>query len=128
MTLTKRSIASVVVATFFATLWTVSASAGGLPRFDSKVTLAPANPFHGRVISDKPACERNRKVKVFRKQSGADGLYGSTKSDVDGKWSMSATPNGRFYAVVTRVQKGSGEKAFVCRRDVSATREFIADS
>jgi hypothetical protein len=113
----------VVAATFFATLGIVPASGAG-GGFDSKVTLAVADPFHGRVISDKPACERARKVKVFDEQKGPDGLYGSTRTDRDGKWSIAASPNGTFYAVVTREQKGPAGAPFVCRRDVSVTRLF----
>jgi hypothetical protein len=93
-------------------------------RFHSTVRLSPTDPFNGRVVSDKPACERNRRVKVFRKQDGDDGLYGSTKTTTDGKWSMLATPNGDFYATVTRQRKTGATTTFVCRPGKSQLRHF----
>jgi hypothetical protein len=93
-------------------------------RFDSKVTLSTTNPFHGRVISEKHACEIDRTVKVFNKKPGPDGLFGSTKTDNQGKWSMPATPTGRFYAKVTRRKEGTAGTIVVCRADTSPTRHF----
>jgi hypothetical protein len=93
---------------------------GDLQRVDSKVTLAATNPFHGHVSAAKHACERNRTVKVYQQAYGGGGLYDSTTTDSDGKWSIPATPNGKFYAVVTKKETAK----FFCRADVSPTRTF----
>jgi hypothetical protein len=93
-------------------------------RFDSKVTLSSNNPFHGRVISKKHACEVQRKVKVFNKKPGPDGLFGKTTTDGQGKWSIPAMPNGKFYAKVTRRKEGAAGTIFVCRPDLSPVKEF----
>jgi hypothetical protein len=98
-----------------------AALAGGLQRVASKVRLANADPFHGKVVSEKRACERNRTVKVYKSNyTMPDGLYGSTTTDADGKWSIPATPNGKFYAVVTKKETAK----FLCRADVSPTKSF----
>lgn len=93
-------------------------------RFDSTVTLSKTNPFHGHVSSSKHACEVLRTVKVFNEKPGPDGLFGKTKTDNDGKWAIPATPNGNFYAKVTRREEGAAGTTFVCRSDVSPTRHF----
>lgn len=105
-----------------ATVALVAASAlgGNVKRFDSTVTLAATNPFHGHVSSPKHACEVNRTVKVFQQKYGTDGLYGKTTTDADGKWSIPASPNGKFYAKVTR----RATTKFVCKPDTSPTRQF----
>lgn len=93
-------------------------------RFDSKVTLSSKNPFHGRVISEKHACEVQRKVKVFNKKPGPDGLFGKTTTNGQGKWSIPAMPNGKFYAKVTRRKEGTAGTIFVCRPDLSPVKSF----
>jgi hypothetical protein len=93
-------------------------------RFDSKVTLSANNPFHGRVISQKHACEVGRTVKIFNKKPGPDGLFGRTKTDRQGKWSKPAMPNGNFYAVVKRRSEGTAGTIFVCKGDISPVLHF----
>ncbi len=93
-------------------------------RFDSKVTLSASNPFSGRVISKKHACEVRRTVKILIKKPGADDLFGRTKTDKHGDWSKPAMPNGDFYAVVKRRQEGTAGTIFVCKSDTSPTRHF----
>jgi len=92
-------------------------------RFDSRVTLSASNPFHGRVISSKHACEVNRTVKVFRARN--DGLFGKTTTNGQGKWSIPATtPTGKFYVKAIRRKEGAAGTIFVCRPDVSPVRSF----
>jgi hypothetical protein len=100
------------------------AGATNVKRFDSKVTLARANPFHGHVSSGKHACEQSRRVKVFNKYPGHDGLFGKTTTNNHGRWAIPASPNGRFYAKVTRRSEGTAGTIFVCRSDRSRTRHF----
>jgi hypothetical protein len=92
--------------------------------FDSTVTMSGNNPFHGRVISGKHACEVGRTVKILNKKPGPDGLFGKTTTDNQGKWSKPAMPNGKFYAVVKRREEGTAGTIFVCKRDESAVRNF----
>lgn len=102
-----------------------SAAPVAVRRFNSKVTLAPDDPFHGRVTSKEDGCEDDRVVKVFRVESGPDGLYGSTETDTHGKWSIPAgTPHGDFYAKVKRREEGAAGTTYVCRSDLSASKSF----
>ena len=103
-----------------AALTAAPALGGGAKSFKSKVTLAQTNPFHGQVKSDKPACEVSRTVNVYQAKYGGDSLYDSTKTGADNKWSIPATPNGNFYAKVSR---RVGHKV-ICKSDVSPTRHF----
>jgi len=93
-------------------------------RFDSRVTLSAKNPFHGRVISSKHACEVNRTVKVFNKKPGPDGRFDKTTTNGEGRWSIPATPTGKFYAKAIRRKEGAAGTIFVCRPDVSPVRSF----
>jgi hypothetical protein len=102
----------------------VPATGLGIGRHDSRVKLAVFDPFHGRVISEKPACEPTRTVRIFNKEPGVDGLFASTRTDNNGRWSVAASPHGDFYAVVTRQRKTSYWKTFVCRSDRSPVRHF----
>lgn len=113
-----------VLAIASAALAAAPALGGNVRRFDSTVTLAATNPFHGHVSSPKHACEVQRTVKVFDKAPGPDSFFGKTKTDGDGKWSIPATPNGNFYAKVTRRKEGAAGTIFVCRPDLSPTRHF----
>jgi hypothetical protein len=103
---------------------TALAAASTVKRFDSKVTLSASDPFHGRVTSDKHACEVQRKVKVFNVRPGPDGLFGTDSTNNHGRWSIPATPNGDFYARVKRREEGTAGTIFVCRPDRSKTRHF----
>ena len=103
---------------------TAFAAASTVKRFDSKVTLSASDPFHGRVTSDKHACEVQRKVKVFNVRPGPDGLFGTDKTNSHGRWSIPATPTGKFYARVKRREEGTAGTIFVCRPDRSKTRHF----
>lgn len=112
------------IAAAVASLVVASALGAIVKRFDSTVTLAKKDPFHGHVSSPNHGCEQVRTVKVFKKRSGPDSLFGSTTTGNDGKWSIPATPRGTFYAKVTRRKEGAAGTIFVCRPDVSPTRHF----
>jgi hypothetical protein len=86
MTPTKTRIALALAgAALSAVVWTSGAAAADRVEVDSRVTLAQADPFHGKVVSRRAACERGRTVAVYRVEQGPDGLYGSTASDAQGK-------------------------------------------
>jgi hypothetical protein len=120
--MSPKSRVPLVIGTVAATAVLVAAPAvaGGAKTFKSTVSLAQTNPFHGQVKSDKSACEVSRTVSVYRAKYGTDALYDSTTTGADNKWSIPATPNGNFYAKVSR---RVGHK-IICGSDVSPTRHF----
>jgi hypothetical protein len=108
------------LAAALAALGATYALGAAVKHFDSTVTLAKASPFHGHVSSAKHACEANRTVAVYQQKYSGDDLVDTTTTDGDGKWSIPATPNGKFYAKATRKAGGT----YVCRPDISPTRSF----
>jgi hypothetical protein len=60
--------------------------------------------FHGKVKTDVPACEEDRRVKLFRAQFGKGTapreLVGRTDSNAKGKWYVPAQPllDGDYFA------------------------------
>ena len=112
------------IAAAVTSLLVAGALGANIKRIDSTVTLAKRNAFHGHVGSPNSGCEQARTVKVFKKRNGPDGLYDSTTTDNDGKWSIPATPTGNFYAKVIRRKEGAAGTIFVCKPDVSPTRHF----
>ncbi len=50
--------------------WTSGAAAADRIEVASRVTLAQADPFHGKVVSKKALCERGRTVEVYRVDPG----------------------------------------------------------
>jgi hypothetical protein len=100
-------------------------AATGPVKIDSRVTLAQSDPFHGKVLSKKAACERNRTVEVYKVIAGPDGLFDVTKSDAQGEWSIAAgTPNGDFYAVAKQRSIDTNSTTLVCKKAVSPTVTF----
>lgn len=101
-------------------------------RHDSTVTIqkkkngSAPDSLTGRVISDRPRCERDRTIKIFQEVSGADAVrIGTTITDADGNWEFvfaGDAPIGTYYAVATReVLRQSTNHLHVCRRAVSNT-------
>jgi hypothetical protein len=111
-------VIGVIAAT--AALGVAPALGGGAKRFKSTVTLAQTNPFHGQVNSHKSACEVSRTVTVYQAKYSGDSLYDTTTTGADNKWSIPATPNGNFYAKVSR---RAGHR-LICGSDVSPTLHF----
>lgn len=90
----------------------------------SRVTLAQSDPFHGKVLSKRAICQRNRTVEVYNAAQGG-GLYDSTRSNSEGEWAIpTGTPNGDYYAVAKRRSIDAGSKILVCRRAISPTVAF----
>jgi hypothetical protein len=61
--------------------------------------------FHGKVRTDVPACEAERRVKLFYSQNfkgfgGGRQLVGRTNSNFQGRWYVDATPliDGAYFA------------------------------
>ena len=118
-----RIVITLVAAALSVAAWSSSAAAANRVEVASRVTLAQADPFHGKVISKKAACERNRTVAVYRVDPGSDGLFGSTTSDAQGRWSVPAgLPNGKFYAIARQLDAPG--KTLVCKRAISPKVAF----
>ena len=126
MTSTKTRIAVVVVgAALSAAAWASGAAAAERVEVASRVTLAQADPFHGKVLARKAACERGRTVEVYRVDPGPDGLYDRTLTDAQGAWSIPAgMPNGKFYAVAKQRSIDALGKTLVCSRATSPKVAF----
>jgi len=123
---TKTRIAIALVgAALSVAAWTSSAAAAERVEVASRVTLAQADPFHGKVLSKKAACERGRTVEVYRVDPGPDGLYDRTTSDAQGRWAIPAgLPNGKFYAIAKQRSIDAPGKTLVCKRAVSPKIAF----
>jgi hypothetical protein len=74
---------------------------------DTNLTMANRAPaFHGKVKTDVPDCEPDRRVKLFYvanpKGTGGGELIGRTNSDLKGRWFIDAGPlaDGGYYAKV----------------------------
>jgi hypothetical protein len=126
MTPTKARITLALAgAALTAAAWTSGAVAADRVEVASRVTLAQADPFHGKVVSTKAACERGRTVEVYRVDPGPDGLYDRTTSGVSGEWSIPAgMPTGNFYAVAKQRSIDAPGKTFVCKRATSPKVAF----
>ena len=120
-----RILITLIAAALSGFAWTTGAAAADRVAVATRATLAQADPFHGRIISKKAACERNRTVEVYRVEQGSDGLYGSTSSDAQGRWSVPAgMPNGKFYAVARQRSIDASGKTLVCKRAISPKVAF----
>jgi hypothetical protein len=126
MTRTRTRVAVALAgAALTAAAWTSGAAAADRVEIDSRVTLAQADPFHGKVVAKKAACERGRTVEVYRVDPGPDGLYDRTTTDARGKWSIPAgMPNGKFYAVAKQRSIDAPGKTLVCKKATSPRVAF----
>lgn len=96
-------------------------------RIASKVTLAPTNPFHGKVKS-RPyhyACRQQRKVLLFNDRAVAAGPIAKATTDRKGRWKISAKPrHGKFFVRVRRRVEGAAGTIYTCRRATSPVVRF----
>ncbi len=85
-------------------------------RFNDKVTINTDPDFHGRVVSRWAGCKRGRTVRIYRAETGPDGLFTSTRTGNDGRWQfLSPSLTGDFYARIgARVARSAGHR-HVCR-------------
>lgn len=101
------------------------ALAAGRVEVGSRVTLASSDPFHGKVLSQRSVCESNRTVAVYLVRPGADGLFGTVRSNALGGWAIPAgLPHGDFYAVARVRSIDKGTTTLVCKRAESAVATF----
>jgi hypothetical protein len=114
-----------IVGLMLFTLASSAAFAASRVEVGSRVTLEQDPAFHGKVLSKRDACERNRTVAVYLVRPGADGLFDTTKSNADGEWEILAgMPNGDFYAVARAHSIDKGTTTLVCKRAESAVFAF----
>jgi hypothetical protein len=114
-----------LLALLVATMASSVALAAGRVEVGSRVTLGQDYAFHGKVFSQRDACERNRTVAVYQVRPGADGLYDTTRSNTEGEWEILAgAPNGDFYAVARTRSIDKGTTTLVCKRAQSAAFAF----
>jgi hypothetical protein len=92
--------------------------------FDSRITIKSpeSHIFKGRVFSDKPSCERNRTVKLYRKTTGQDPVAAVTETDDEGRWRIEFVGD-RYYARVTRRVRERPGHRHVCLSDRSRVIE-----
>jgi hypothetical protein len=101
-------------------------------RHDSQVTFhlkrgAPAvNSFAGKVVSQRPRCERNRRINIFKRVSDGREFVGRTTTDAEGAYEFALTDEisaGTYFALATRkVLHRNANHLHVCRRAVSQDR------
>jgi hypothetical protein len=94
-------------------------------RADSRVTITyndAKDRFQGRVSSERPSCERNRLVVVFRDNPNQDSPVGGDRTNDNGFWAVPENnPHGEFYAKVFRRKVTRQGHIHVCRADRSPT-------
>ena len=100
--------------------WTSASALAHTESYKSKITIRERDGgvrYTGRVFSDLPACERNRRVKLFT----ADGTFvGAAETNGQGRWSFEFAGQ-RYYATAPRNVEGSGSHRHVCKYDRSPT-------
>jgi hypothetical protein len=106
-------------------------SAAHTAKYKSKVTInfqagTYADKFFGKVKSKKAACKKKRTVKVFRKKSGPDAVFGKDKTNKKGKYVVApgkrAKSGGKYYAKAKkRVLKNNSSHKHVCKAGTSPT-------
>lgn len=79
--------------------------------------------FSGDVNSEKPRCERKRKVTLVQRTATGTTNIGTDLTDADGAWQISqsgTTAPGDYYAkVAKRVIRKNTKHRHICRRAVS---------
>jgi hypothetical protein len=121
----RNTTVLLIVGLMLVTLSSSVALAASRVEVGSRVTLGQDYAFHGKVLSKRAACERNRTVAVYLVRPGADGLYDTTKSNAEGEWEILAgAPNGDFYAVAKARSIDKGTTTLACKRAESAVAAF----
>lgn len=94
-------------------------------RDDSVVTFhqraAESQTFVGRVISQRPRCERERIIRVFQRSGDSQELVGRTTTNNRGRYELEFSgESGTYYAVAARkVFANNAKHLHLCKRAVS---------
>jgi hypothetical protein len=101
---------------------TASAGAGTAAQgvVNSKVTISDQPKFfHGRVLADTNACQRERRVKLYLQKQSKNKLLGKDNTNRKLRWAIQLRPTkpGAYFAkVITQVRGGK-----TCDRDKTRT-------
>jgi hypothetical protein len=120
----RAALLAMVIAMAFVPAASASGRANTKVTLDGIFTVPIETHFDGDVKSTRKACKNDRKVKIFRKRSGADKKIGSTRSykgltSNTYHWSHvedGVARAGNYYAKVKRTDK--------CKKDRSGTVYF----
>jgi hypothetical protein len=117
-----RRAVSVLVATAAIVAATAAIAFAATTKYDSNVTISfqpghqdVSDTFSGRVQSQKAACVKDRKVKVFEQAESGDVLVGTDLTDDSGAWKVpvdSAEP-GTYYA---KAKKKELSATSICKK------------
>ena len=90
-----------------------------------KITSGGPDGAEGKVGTNRAACKKGRKVRLYRVKSGKDDLIGWSFTNKEARWELvTELDAGKYYAVVTRRREGSGAHEHVCGRATSAKVKF----
>ncbi|HEY5317006.1 MAG TPA: hypothetical protein VIJ20_03440 [Solirubrobacteraceae bacterium] len=96
-------------------------------RISSHVSIASKGlTFSGRVTARNAACERHRRVMLYRARSL---LLGATTTSSSGRWKITAAgfagvSLGHFFAKVKQRSEGTAGTVYVCKAATSPTIPF----
>ena len=97
--------------------WTLTVRPG--PRAGIVPRRQRALLYGGRVLSDRAACERDRRIELYR--SNGDFIGDSTTDD-EGRWSYIFVGQ-HYHARATKRVDGSAGHRHICRADRSPTTD-----
>jgi hypothetical protein len=105
MTYPRLTLATLAVLALSGTTIALAGISEDAPTNLTMANRAPA--FHGKVKTDVPDCESDRRVKLFyvanpKRGFGGGELIGRTNSDFKGRWFIDVSPllDGGYYAKV----------------------------
>lgn len=92
----------------------------------STVTLRWDKPqFKGRVNSDRPWCEKKRKIVIHRQRPGSNPIVATTFTDNEGRYSVNPArkiaKRRSYYAIAKRKKKKKHRHLHVCKKARSNT-------
>jgi hypothetical protein len=120
--LVKTTLVLALASVATGALITGSAGAGTAAQgvVNTKVTISDQPKyFHGRVLADTNACQRERRVKLFLQKQSSNKLLGKDTTNNKLRWAVQVKPPapGAYFAkVITQVRGGK-----TCDRDKTRT-------
>jgi len=87
---------------------------------NSKITISDQPKyFHGRVLADTNACQRERRVKLYLQKQSSNKLLGKDRTNNKLRWAIQLTPPkpGAYFAKVITEERGGK----TCDRDKTRT-------
>ena len=120
--LAKTTLALALASIATGALITGSAGAGTAAQgvVNSKITISDMPKyFHGRVLADTNACQRERRVKLYLQKQSSNKLLGKDRTNDKLRWAIQLTPPkpGAYFAKVITEERGGK----TCDRDKTRT-------